>query len=252
MAQHADRPLSIVAVGAHLDDCYLGMGGAALKAARAGHRVTLVQAVSQYGAWPVVTGREAEIKPLLQGLADRAGVELVNLGHDYERLENGVALITQLAGVLADLKPDLLFCHHEVDTNQDHAVLGQVTPVAAMHNPCFAAGYGGPREVYRYTTGAQTLDFAPDTYLNVSAEVWDVIEILGAVDEMYYQRMGGSPVRLRVTVPEQDNRAVAVTTHGLDKLATCALYGYRSGVRYAEGFRAYPFRRAGVGLLDQL
>ena len=90
-------PLHIVAVGAHLDDCYLGAAGTLLKAARAGHRITLVTAVTTYGAWPVVTGHAAEIKPLLKGLADRLGAEQVSLGHDYERLENGVALITQLA-----------------------------------------------------------------------------------------------------------------------------------------------------------
>ncbi len=169
----AEKPLCIVAVGAHMDDCYLGAGGTLLKAARAGHRVTLVTAVSQYGAWPTVSGRAAEIKPLLQGLADRAGVSLVTLGYDYERLENGVALITQLAQVLADLKPDVLFCHYQEDTNQDHVVLGLTTPVAAMHNACFAEGYGGPREIYKFKTDAQTLNFTPDTYVNITNEIWD-------------------------------------------------------------------------------
>ncbi len=88
MAKTNTNPLSIVAIGAHMDDCWLGMGGVALRAVRNGHRVTMIQAVSRYGAWPVVAGRGKEIKPVVQKLADDAGVSLVTLGHDYLRLEN--------------------------------------------------------------------------------------------------------------------------------------------------------------------
>jgi hypothetical protein len=108
MTGERSTELSIVAVGAHMDDCWLGMGGVALKAARAGHRVNMVHAVSQYGAWPVVAGREAEIKPAVKKLADDAGIRLIPLGHDYMRLQNSPELVGELAGVLDEPKPDRL------------------------------------------------------------------------------------------------------------------------------------------------
>jgi hypothetical protein len=61
----------------------------------------------------VVSGREAEISPTIEGVAREAGVELLTLGHDYMRLENGAALTDELSHVLADLRPDILFCHAE-------------------------------------------------------------------------------------------------------------------------------------------
>ena len=88
-----DRPLSIVAIGAHMDDTWLGMGGVALKAVRKGHRVTMVQVVSTYGAWPVVAGRQAEIEPILAKLAADAGVEFFTMGFDYMRLVNEPELV---------------------------------------------------------------------------------------------------------------------------------------------------------------
>lgn len=68
---------TIVAVGAHMDDCWYGMGGMALKATACGHRVVMVQGVGLYRTWPTVRGRADEIKPLLQDLADRTNVELI-------------------------------------------------------------------------------------------------------------------------------------------------------------------------------
>jgi LmbE family N-acetylglucosaminyl deacetylase len=42
MSSRSSEPLSFVAIGAHMDDTWMGMGGAALKAVRKGHRVTMV------------------------------------------------------------------------------------------------------------------------------------------------------------------------------------------------------------------
>jgi len=247
------RPLSVVGVGAHMDDCYLGMGGAAIRAARRGHRVAFVQAVSTYGAWPIVAGREAEIKPALQKLADRAGISLVTLGHDYERLENGAALVSELAYVFAELKPDILFCHHPVDTNQDHVALGLAAPVAAMHGACFIGSeYRGPREIYRFTTGMQTLDFMPNVYLDIGTTIGEVLGILCAIDTVYAKSSSASPVLVTVADANLGAQAIGLTTHALDKFAICVTNGFRGGVRYAEGCTAYPNHRAYAALLERL
>jgi hypothetical protein len=137
MAVKTPQPLSILAVGAHVDDHWYGMGGTLLKAARKGHRVTVIQAVSNYCAWPVVAGREAEIKPHVKRITDETGVQVVTLGHDYLRLVNGPDLSRQLAEQIAIIEPDLLFCPWEEDSNQDHAALGTAARVTALHGACF-------------------------------------------------------------------------------------------------------------------
>lgn len=257
MAKQVGQPLAVVAVSAHMDDWCLGMGGAALRAARHGHRVTIVQAVSTYGAWPVVSGRGDEIRPLLEGIAKSAGVSLLTLGHDYMRLENTPALVQELSQVMNDVRPDILFCHAEDDSNQDHVVAGQAARIAAMHAACFldpSVGYAPPNEIYRFTTGVQTRNFAPDTFLDVGEEVVEVVGWLQAIDEMYYesQSMPGGPARLTVVDHDFGDREMVVTTHGMAKLAACITYGFRCGVKYAEGYDSYLEAHVGGALLGEI
>ena len=65
MADDKSKPLHILGVGAHLDDCWLGFGGTALKALRRGHRVTFVVAITNFRKLPYLAGRDAEIMAFL-------------------------------------------------------------------------------------------------------------------------------------------------------------------------------------------
>jgi LmbE family N-acetylglucosaminyl deacetylase len=252
MAGRSAGRLSIVAIGAHMDDTWMGMGGAALRAAREGHQVTMVQAVSQYGAWPAVSGREAEIKPIVQKVADDAGVRLITLGYDYMRLENGVALVDQLSRLLGELRPDLVFCPVEDDSNQDHVALGTASRVAAMHGSCFLSpdsDYRAPREIMRFRLGWQTNNFAPDTYLDISDVFLDLIEILNTFDMIYSRRTGWPLYTASVTDHAMGDRTVGLSDHTIHKFATCVDDGKRCGARYAEGYMSYKRSASQTSLL---
>ncbi len=250
------RKLSIVAVGAHMDDCWLGMGGVALKAVRAGHRVTMVQAVSQYGAWPVVAGREAEIKPPVQQLADDAGIGLILLGHDYLRLQNNPALVDELAGVLDELKPDILFCHWEDDNNQDHVALGEASRIAAIHGACFLphppSVFHVPAEIYRYRVDCQARNFAPDIFTDVTDVLYDLLERCALFDRIYARHIPSAVRHFSVVDHRQEDREVELSWHTEQKFASCLLNGYECGARFAEGFRVYKGAAAGSSLLGSL
>src|SRR5687768_5560234 len=117
--------LNIVIIGAHVDDHWFGMGPTILKAARKGHKVTVIQAVTTYCAWPVVTGREAEFKAASAKLNQQASIEVIGLSYDYQRMTTGPELVTKISEKLIDLKPDLLFTPWQEDINQDHIVIGR-------------------------------------------------------------------------------------------------------------------------------
>ena len=252
MIQLHEGSLSIVAVGAHMDDCWLGMGGLALKAVRAGHRVTMIQAVSRYGAWPVVRGREAEIKPAVQELADAAGIRLITLGHDYLQLENNPELVGELAGVLDALKPDVFFCHWEDDTNQDHVALGEAARVAAIHGACFLThlpgAYQVPSEIYRYRIDCQGRNFIPDVFVDITTVLHDLLDMCALFDRIYAKHM---PAARHFTLVDhrQDDRRTELSWHTEQKFAASLTCGYECGVRFAEGYRVYKTGPAGSSLL---
>ena len=255
MSGRPSHPLSVVAIGAHMDDPWIGMGGAALKAARKGHRVTMVQAVSMYGSWPVVSGREAEIRPIIEGVARDSGVELLTLGYDYMRLENGPVLTNELSRVLADLRPDILFCHAEDDSNQDHVALGTASRVAAMHGACFLkpdSDYRPPREIMQCRSAWQTNNFRPDTFLDVADVALDLMEILNVFDTIYNKGMPSPLYEISVTDHVLGDRTVGLTGHTMHKFATCVDEGKQCGARYAEGYMCYKRAAVGAELLTQL
>jgi len=232
--------LSVIAIGAHMDDCWLGAGATCLKAARLGHRVTFVTAVSSYRYFSPVRGREAELHPLLQELCRANGIGHIQLGHDYMRLVNTPALVDEIAQVLRTLSGDILFCHAEDEDNQDHTALGAASRIAALHGECFtdSGGVTWPREVYQYTTGWQAKAFHPDTFVDVTDTIFDALAICNSFDEIYAH--GRYPTRrLTITDHTQGDRTLSLTDHTRFKFAQSIAFG--TGC-YAEGFVAYGRR----------
>jgi len=232
---------TIVAVGAHMDDCWLGMGGFALKAVAHGHRVVMVQVVGKYRTWPTVRGRASEIKPQLQDLADRAHVELITLEHDYLRLEARPDLMTELSEILEDIVPDILFYQWEDDSNQDHVALGTATRVVGNHRHCFldVARNPRPREIYAYAADTQARNFRPDTFVDIGEVMFDLLRLSRVFDEIYAGDSGAQVTVSTLTDHTMGDTEVHLTPHTEQKWTLCRLYGLASGVRYAEGFWAY-------------
>jgi LmbE family N-acetylglucosaminyl deacetylase len=217
------------------------MGGFALKAVARGHRVVMVQVVGKYRTWPTVRGRGAEIKPQLQNLADRTHVELITLDHDYLRLEARPEMMAELSEILEDLAPEILFYQWEDDSNQDHVALGTATRVIGNHRHCFVqdSHHPSPREIYAYAADTQAKNYRPNTFVDVSDVLFDLLRMGALFDEIY---AGDSGAQVRVSTLTDhtlSGEEVHLTHHTEQKWALCRLNGLASGVRYAEGFWAY-------------
>jgi LmbE family N-acetylglucosaminyl deacetylase len=236
-------PLSIVVVGAHMDDYWYGMGGTLLKAARRGHRVTLVQAVSSYCSWPVVRGREAEIKPHLEQISESTGIRLVTLGHDYLRLEARTDLITQISKTIHEAKADVVFCPWEEDHNQDHVAVGGAARIASFHGQDFLAPDANmkhPHQVLQYPLDPNT-SFRPDTFVNTEEVVFDLMELSSVFDKIYSKHPLWPDALRRLTITDHYNkdRTATLTRQNEYMFALSMVRGLQCGARYADGFKAY-------------
>jgi len=251
------RKLSIVAVGAHVDDHWYGMGGTLLKAARNGHRVTVIQAVSTYCSWPVVKGREAEIKPHVQRISQETGIAVVPLGFDYLRLVNGPELTGQLAAAITAAEPDLLFCPWEEDANQDHAALGAAARVAGMHAPCFLPADKRvklPSQILQYALDLNARSFRPDNFVDTSEVLFDMLQFNNVFDELYSKSPLWPNALRRATITDHQQQDRTITVHAQSEFihARSVVRGIQCGVRYAEGFAAYKGAAASANLLASI
>jgi LmbE family N-acetylglucosaminyl deacetylase len=114
--------VSVLAIGAHPDDCDLGAGGVAALYARLGHRVHFVAATNgdaghfEMGGAPLARRRLAEAK----AAAAVAGIAYSVLDNHDGELEPTLANRRQIIRLIRELQPDLVFTHRPNDYHPDH------------------------------------------------------------------------------------------------------------------------------------
>ena len=252
------RKLNIVIVGAHVDDHWFGMGPTMLKAARGGHNVTVIQAVTTYCAWPVVTGREAEFKQATEALTKKTGIRVIGLGYDYQRMVTGPDLVRQIGEQLVGLEPDLLFTPWEQDINQDHVVIGRAGCLAATGAYSFLPPQHAlmklPTQVVQYALDVKARSFPREAYVDVSGVLYDMMEMNNIFDELYSKSPAWPNMMRRATVTDHHNADRTITLNAQSEaiLARSTLQGFQCGVRYADAFAVYKHAPADQDLLGMI
>ena len=123
-----EKRKTFLAVGAHMDDAEIGAGGVLIHAARAGHRVVIVNVVSDHKSWLPTVGREQQVRRDLIALAQRFGFEKRFLEYPYHQIDGGdLDLKRKLAEIYVELQPDVAFIHHVEDHWPDHVACGRAS-----------------------------------------------------------------------------------------------------------------------------
>jgi LmbE family N-acetylglucosaminyl deacetylase len=133
------KKMNILAIGAHPDDIEFGCGGSLIKYADRGHHLFLL-IMTEGGLGAPNRIRMAEQLDAQEIL----GIRRIFWGN-YEDtyLEVNKDVISQIENVIAEVKPDFIFCHYPDDTHQDHRHLAQavISATRYVRNVLF---YEGP------------------------------------------------------------------------------------------------------------
>jgi LmbE family N-acetylglucosaminyl deacetylase len=120
----AERPLRVLAIGAHSDDIEIGCGGTILKLIEQGSVAEI--------CWVVLTGeanRAAEASSsadaFLKGTANKR-VILKSFRDGYFPYD-GAAIKGVFEELKAEFSPDLIFTHQRFDLHQDHRITCELT-----------------------------------------------------------------------------------------------------------------------------
>jgi LmbE family N-acetylglucosaminyl deacetylase len=166
-------PRTLLAIGAHYDDCVFGVPGLLLQAVQRHDRVIILSLVGDYTNWPPVNGRERALIDLSVQMARQHGMEMRFLGWASMGFEPTPEAKRAVAAVVADVQPDVAFVLWPKDRHPDHEAASAICH-AALHQPARLLGRDqvrAPTSMYWYDNGpGHTIGFEPDTFVDVTAE----------------------------------------------------------------------------------
>lgn len=141
-----------VCIGAHPDDCEIGMGATIAKMSAAGRRVAIVD----------LTNGEPTPRGTVEARAAEAAQAAKILGCETRRtltqpnryLMDSVEARIELAEVLRELRPRMLFLPYPQDAHPDHVSAAQIALAARFYSKFTKTDWAGepfyPPRVFRY------------------------------------------------------------------------------------------------------
>jgi LmbE family N-acetylglucosaminyl deacetylase len=215
-------PQTLLAIGAHYDDCVFGIPGILLKAIRKHYRVVILAMIGDYSNWAPIKGRAQELLDGTKDICKEHGAELRYLNFKSHCFDVNLDTKRAVAQVVADVQPDIAFLLWRHDHHDDHVVASQLSEIALR----FASPLldnrpvKGPRRMYAFDNGPRhTLGFEPDTFVDVTDEWPAAIDWLGR----FMALVRGEPYK-----PGSRDGAQQV------KETLVAYRGKTCGVQYAE------------------
>jgi bacillithiol biosynthesis deacetylase BshB1 len=175
-----------VCVGAHPDDVEIGMGGTIAKMTRAGLKVALVDLTN---GEPTPRGSVEKRAAESLRAAQVLGAERRTLGLPNRYLFDSIEARTELAEVLREFRPRMLFVPYPVDAHPDHVAASQIglgarfyskfTKTDMAHEPFY------PARVFRYMAVHQRMVVEPSFVVDISAELEIKLAALGAYESQF-------------------------------------------------------------------
>lgn len=224
------REKTLLAVGAHYDDCVFGVPGILLQAVAKHYRVVILSLIGDYSNWAPIGNRQQELIDGTQQICREYGVEMRYLDFLSHRFDVNDKTKLAVAQAVADIEPDIALYLWRRDHHDDHVVASQLSEIALRYaGPLLERRVKYARFQYLYDNGPRhTIGFEPDAFVDVS-DVWPTaIDWLG---------------RFMALVRNEPYESGKLDGAQQMKETLAAYRGKTCGVRYAEALQAankYP------------
>jgi LmbE family N-acetylglucosaminyl deacetylase len=190
-----DPRLSILAIGAHPDDCDIKAGGVAVLYRRLGHEVRFVSITNGAAGHHRLKGEElaAVRRAEAQAAARVLGVRYDVLDFPDGRLEPTLAAREQLIALIREYQPDLVFTHRPNDYHPDHRYTSQLVCDAAYMVtvpaivPNVPALRANPVIMYLSDRFERPYPFSPAVVVDIEPALDTVVDALDCHVSQFYE-----------------------------------------------------------------
>jgi LmbE family N-acetylglucosaminyl deacetylase len=162
-----DRPMKILAFGAHPDDLEIGMGGTIARHISRGHEVLMVVAT-------VPNRKEIRI-PEAEQAAAILGAELIVMDVPPDELVFSREMVRQFDHIFKEYRPDTVYTHSNNDSHQDHNAVTNAVIATTRKNDC---------SLYMYEQtipgGIAPLPFRSQYFIDISETIDQKLESIMA------------------------------------------------------------------------
>lgn len=182
-------------VGAHPDDVEIGMGATIAKMVRSGSRVAIVDLTdgepTPFGSPEKRAEESAEAARILG-----AGRRTLTQRNRY--LFDTIEARTELAEVIRELRPRMLFVPYPEDAHPDHIAAASIAVAARFYAKFTKTQMAGepfyPARVFRYMAVHQRIVASPSFVVDVSEDLETKIEALGAYRSQFADNSANSGI----------------------------------------------------------
>jgi bacillithiol biosynthesis deacetylase BshB1 len=185
----------VMCIGAHPDDVEIGMGGTVAKLVAEGKRVAIVDLTNgeptPHGTPETRAAESAEAARIL-------GVERRTLTQSNRYLFDTVEARTELAEVIRELRPRVLFVPYADDAHPDHIAASAIAVAARFYSKFTKTDMSGepyfPERVYRYMAVHLRVVAEPSFIVDITEQMDTKLEAISAYESQFSANPGNAGI----------------------------------------------------------